>query len=154
MFFHVCIFFILGLKVWIFICLPGEISDLMLFHLQHRILGKLTSLTVCIWSRFHPQRNILFESISRLLCLIIWIDAVDHLKRTTSPGFADISHRKRRHHFKSTPLSALYIDVFIFGKKRKTVYHWDDVERTWAQSCITEGSWWYLFSLFSTRCAH
>lgn len=76
---------------------------------------------VCICSLFHLQWTVLFESISSLLCLIVWITVVNHLKRMASPSFA--KKKKNTTHFKSLQLSALYIDIYLFfGRKKKTVY--------------------------------
>lgn len=92
---------------------------------------KTTPHLVCMWSLFHSQRNILFEFISSLSSLAVWVTVVDHLK--WNPGFAYIS--QKQHHFKSLPLSALYIDIYLFFEIKKKTKRlctlWDDVASTW-----------------------
>lgn len=81
------------------------------------------------------KRVILFQSISSLLCLIVRVTVVDRLKTTTFPSFADNPHTLKKKqpttYFKSL-VSALYIDIFIFwkGKKTRLCTIWDDAART------------------------
>lgn len=74
---------------------------------------------VCIWPLFNLQRTILFQSISSLLCPISELLLLIISREPHPPSFADNSytHRKKNTYFRSL-VSALYIDVFIFLKRK------------------------------------
>lgn len=105
------------------------------------------------------KRIILFQSISSLLCLIVRVTVVDRLKTTTFPSFADNPHtlKKTTHHLFQIPgLSTVHRHIyFLKRKKKQDCVRFEMTRREhWDRSCVAEGSKWYLFSLFSTRCAH
>lgn len=93
----------------------------MFTHLRYVTLGKTYSslglhlVPIFIFREpycLNPYRAFYVWSFESLV--------VDHLKRSASPSFADISHKKNpTTHFKSLRLSALYIGIYLFFERKK-----------------------------------
>lgn len=114
-------FYYPGTKSLDFLCLPGEIYNLLnvrSWFWENWLLSLSASGPVFILREaycLNPYQGFYVWSFKSMLLII---------SREPCPPALQIFHTKGTIHFSSMPLSALYIGIYLFfGKKKKTLYY-------------------------------